>query len=74
MSNDTLMEFDHILSNQVYDKVFSELSNKEQQILLSFDKQDEMLISDIMTKTDLNAKEMSVYRSRLINKGVIISS
>ena len=66
-------EFDQYLAEYVYDKIYFELTSKEKEILLAMDSNNEVAIKDICEKTNLNIKYISVYRDRLIKRGLIIS-
>ena len=71
--NDVIGDFDQYLFEYVYDKVYSELSNKEQQIILSFPANGLVKVSDLEEKSGINIKTLSVYRDRLIKKGILYS-
>lgn len=68
-----LAEFDQTLTEYVYEKAFSELSPKEKEFLLSMNEDDKSSkIMDIKEKMSMDAKTASVYRDRLIKRGIII--
>lgn len=73
IDEDLLIEFDQYLSEYVYEKLYSELSDNEQTMLLSFKTNDPIKMMDLSNKTSLDAKTISVYRDRLIKKGIIFS-
>jgi len=66
-------ELDSYLSLYVYDTIWNALPNNEQSYLSAFDKET-MSTSEISKKTGFDEKTCSVYRSRLIKKGLIIGS
>ena len=66
-------ELDQYLSIYVYDKIWAVLPNKEKELLKSFDK-DEMSIEELLRKTHFDDKAYSVYRQRLIRRGLLASS
>ena len=72
IDNDILSLFDEYLREYVYEKVFDKLTLIERQIIKGIDK-DVMNIRDLISNTLIDEKTMSVYRSRLIKKGVINS-
>lgn len=66
-------DFDQYLAAYVYEKIYSELSNKEKEILNCFDCDKEISLKEIAVKMNEDSKYISVYRDRLIKKGVLIS-
>ncbi|MDY5440681.1 MAG: hypothetical protein SPG64_00420 [Candidatus Enteromonas sp.] len=69
-----LSEFDPYLTDYVYGKLYSELSNHEQTILRSFQTSGPVKISDSVHRCGLNNKSIGVYRDRLIKKRVVFAS
>ena len=69
-----LAEYDQYLADYVYDKLYSELSDVEQRILRVFPSDGPIKMSDIATACALDTKYISVYRDRLIKKGIVFSS
>jgi len=61
------------LSEMVYEKIYSELSKKEQEILNSFNTNEEIEIKTILKRINKDFSYFSVYRDRLIKKGIIES-
>lgn len=72
IDDELINDFDQYLKEYVYDKVFSELSKIEQNIVLSFYSNSDVKLSLIGEKLNIGNKKLSVYRDRLIKKGVII--
>lgn len=66
-------EYDQYLAEYVYDKIYSELSIKEQKILLSIPNNQPVKMSKLAELSSTDAKSLSVYRDRLIRKGLIYS-
>ncbi len=66
-----LMEFDQYLAEYVYDKLYSELSDNEQKVLLGIKSNDPIKISSLCENINMDIKTLSVYRDRLIKKGLI---
>lgn len=73
LSQSILFEFDRIMYDYVYDKIFSELSKKEKDIVLSIKTNEPLEVSSICKASKLDVKEFSVYRDRLIKKGILFS-
>lgn len=71
--NDVIVDYDQYLADYVYDKLFSELSEKEQRIVLSFKGNDKIKTSDLCEATNLDIKTLSAYRDRLLKKGIVTS-
>jgi len=69
--DDELIEkYDEALRINAYNKIWEGLGENEKRIVLSFHGADESKVSEILTETTLNNKTFSVYRDRLIKKGV----
>ena len=66
-------ELDQYLSIYVYDKIWSVLPKNEKELIKAFDK-DEMTTEDLLTKVPYDDKAYSVYRDRLIKRGLLTSS
>lgn len=65
-------ELDRYLSIYVYDKIWSDLPENEKTYLKCF-KKDIMTTNEIVARTPYDEKSCSVYRDRLIKRGLIIS-
>ena len=63
-------EFDDYMSVYVYDKIWSKLPVNEKKYLQAFDSDIETT-DNIIKKTNFSNKECSVYRDRLIKRGII---
>ncbi len=59
------------LSEYVYDKIWSELSDAEATIVAAMAIDDCYAVKDIKEKLDLSPNKFSVYRDRLIKKGIV---
>lgn len=66
-------ELDQYLSIYVYDKIWLALPKNEKQLLKCFDK-DEMSTGELLNKVPFDNKSFSVYRERLIKRGLLISA
>lgn len=74
VDNAILSEFDNCLAEYCYNKVFEDLSSNELQIISTIKTNNEIKVEEIYTKLNLEQKYFSVYRDRLIKKGVLVSS
>lgn len=72
VNDDVLSEYDHYLADYVYEKLYSELSDKEQTILLAFDD-GQMKVEELLIATKFDKGYFSVYRDRLVKKGIVYS-
>ena len=66
-------EFDRYLSSYVYDKIWEALPTKEKDVLFAF-KSNVATVADLQKITGYINREFSVYRDRLIKRGLIASS
>ncbi|MCI7213529.1 MAG: KAP family NTPase [Bacillales bacterium] len=73
LTPEVLSEFDQYLADYVYDKIYSELSKKEQEILHGFKEDRPMKIEELSLVTNIDSKIISVYRDRLIKRGILYS-
>lgn len=69
-----LAEYDQYLSDYVYEKIVSELSKTDKKILSYYEDDKEMKLSELSLKSGIDEKTLSVYRDRLIKKGIIRQS
>lgn len=65
--------FDQYLDEYVYSKIWSELSATDRKIVRMMADTKKTDVTDIRKSLDMKPQEFSVYRRRLINKGVIFS-
>lgn len=72
IDEELLLEFDQYLLEYVYEKLYSELPRKERQFLEAMENGSNS-IESIRKKVEVESKELGVYRSRLIKKGIIRS-
>ena len=63
-------ELDSYLSIYVYDKIWEALPQNEKRLLLSF-KSEEETTENIINSSNFSLKEYSVYRDRLIKRGLL---
>lgn len=69
----TLRMFDTLLAEHVYGKIYATLSNNEKTIVKSFHSNEEVKVAELIKETNLNSSSFSLYRDRLIKKGVLTS-
>ncbi|MCR5179503.1 MAG: ATP-binding protein [Lachnospiraceae bacterium] len=72
--DELLPQFDDMLENFVYEKLWYELSPKEQDIIAYVAGTDEAGVIDVRQALGLSSGSMSVYRDRLKRKGLIDTS
>jgi len=68
-----LSEYDEYLSQYVYEKQWSELTNVEKEILKLFKTDGIIQTKDIVQRSNRNSSFINLYRDRLIKKGIIYS-
>lgn len=66
-------EYDSYLEEYAYDKIFSELSEKEKEICFLISQTDSDKVEAIRSGGHISSNVFSVYRDRLLKKGVLIS-
>lgn len=64
-------EYDDYLESYVYEKIWSELSPKEREIIGALFEDEERKIADIREQLGMTSGQMSVYRDRLKKRGII---
>ena len=64
--------FDQYLQEFVYDKLWFELSTVEKNIMKNF-PEGEISTKDLISKIEIDNSYFSMYRDRLIKKGIIYS-
>ncbi|MCQ2742592.1 MAG: KAP family NTPase [Bacilli bacterium] len=67
-------EFDQTMCDYVYEKIYSELTKTERDIILSIKSEDPVRCSFVYEQLKMDIKTFSVYRDKLIKKGVLKSS
>lgn len=72
--DDLLEEYDSMLSEYVYEKIWFELPETEKKILTLIVKNGTMKIKDIREELSLSDSQMSVYRDRLKRRGLVDTS
>ena len=64
--------YDQYLDEYVYSKIWSELSDNDKRIMKTISETDVNDVTEIRNKLDMSTEMFSVYRKRLIHKGLII--
>ena len=70
INGDVLAEYDAKLFEYSYDKIWSELSPKDKTVLKAM-QGDVEPVSDILANLQMKKNELSVYKDRLVKKGII---
>lgn len=73
INTDLINQFDQYMAIYVYDKIYAKLSNIEQKILKTI-KDEPTSNKEICQSMGMDIKKYSVYRDRLIKKGIISAS
>lgn len=70
---DSLDAFDDYLQEYVYNKIWSELSDLDRDVLKAFldSPRNEVPVNQLRDQLEFSANKFSVYRERLIRKGVV---
>lgn len=68
-----LPTFDQYLDEYVYSKIWYELSATDRKIVRYMGESKEMRVTKIREALSMKPQEFSVYRKRLLNKGVILA-
>lgn len=68
---DILPEYDQCLDDNVYSKIWSEVSPKDQKILTVISQSKETKVKSIREKMNMTSEQFSVYRDRLKRKGIL---
>ena len=68
-----LSKYDQYLEEYVYEKMYSELSSNDKKILKGFISDDINSVEDLLLKSKMKKNVFSVYRDRLIKRGIIES-
>ena len=66
-----LPEYDQYLEEYVYSKIWSEMSERDKEIMQRLAAGGEMRVKDLREQLGMSSEQFSVYRERLKRKGVI---
>lgn len=72
--DDAIPYFDERMSEYCYDKIWEDLPNKEREFIKAIGEKKEEKVKDIMANMGINNSQFSVYRDRLIKKGIVTSN
>ena len=72
--NEILTYYDQYLSEFSYEKIWSEIPAKEKKILKGLAKSETGKVQEIREIVGINSSEFSVYRERLLERGLICST
>lgn len=64
-------KYDQYLEEYVYEKMYSELSSNDKKILKAFTSDGTNNVGDLLEKSNMKKNVFSVYRDRLIKRGII---
>ena len=64
-------EYLDYIDSYSYNKIWSELSHKDRQVLYALANSDEGNVSDVKTELGISSNELSPYRDRLIKRGIV---
>ena len=68
---DALNEYRQYLEEYVYEKIWSEMSEKDQRVAYAISESNTTAIKDIRENLNMQTNEFNPYRKRLIRKGII---
>lgn len=69
--SDVLDEYDAYLGEYVYEKIWNELSEQDRLVAAAITHSPDTKVESIRDKAGMNSSVFSVYRSRLLKKGII---
>ncbi len=67
---DEMIRFDYYLSEYVYHKIWSELSDKDKAVVIAIAKSN-CTTESVLKEAGMKKNELSVYRDRLMKKGIV---
>ncbi len=73
IDNELLEQYDSSLRINAYNKIWSSITGEERKVISCLKEKGEASTADILKKTGFSSKLYSVYRSRLLLKGVLVS-
>lgn len=73
LDEETINNYDNYLADHAYDKIYSELSEKDVYYLEAICKKGYKSIQSLTNDMNVTTKEFSPYRDRLIKKGILLS-
>ncbi len=69
--DDVFDEYDHYLTEFVYEKIWSEMSDLDRKLAAKIPCEGEIKVSELRTALKMTSSKFSVYRDRLDRKGII---
>ena len=69
-----MADYDQHLEEYVYEKIWNDLSEKDRNIVELLARHGEMKVKDLRDALEMKSGAMSVYRDRLIRKGLVDAS
>ena len=72
LNNKLLEIYDQYLEEYVYSKIWSELSSKDRDVVMEL-ADNITIVKDIREKLEMKPGDFSVYRDRLLKKGIIVT-
>ena len=73
LTEEILHEYDENLSSYAYEKIWSTCSENDKKLVLAFPSNESAETKEILAGSKLSKDSFSTYRSRLLNKGIIVS-
>ena len=67
-----LPEYDTYLEDYVYEKIWSELSEKDKSVLRAMSGEQSSRVENIREKLNMTSNNFTVYRNRLLKKGLVV--
>ena len=71
IDDELLSQYDEILANNSYEKIYIELPQKEKELLKVISNSDTCSNAEIQNALNMKKNELSVYKSRLKKRGII---
>ena len=72
--DDILPLYDQILQEYAYEKIWSEISGKEQEILKLLAKNEDASVGDLREELKMESNNFNVFSSRIKEKGILTSN
>ena len=69
-----IAEFDAYLEEYVYEKIWSELSAKDKDVVVAMSKCEGSKVEAIRKEASMDSNTFTVYRKRLLKKGIVVAT
>ena len=66
-----LPEYDSLLEEYVYEKIWSEMSEIDKQVTAAVSRSDSSKVADIRQQIGMDSNKFNTYRKRLLKKGIV---